>query len=147
VPAKRSGCILGLHRRLGEHRGDGFADEPHLVAGEGQAGEVVVHLGHAVEGTHVEVGGGEHRHHSRHGERIVDVDRLEAGVRHLGAHEHHVQGLVERQVGHVMTSPDEQFRVFRAQHARTEDRANHVWNLPPAADGQRQTVVSTTVNC
>ena len=149
-------CILGQHGgverlvvddhhvgsvlRLGDgerrHRHDPFAHEPHLVDCERRPGEVVVHLGHAVHRPQTEVGGGEHADDAGRPERCAGVDADDACVCHLGPHEHHVYRIGAEVVGtkviDVSGGAEEQFGIFRAKHAGTEDRASHHRKLLPA---------------
>ena len=83
-----------------------------------------------------EVGGGEHADDAGRPERCAGVDADDACVCHLGPHEHHVYRIGAEVVGtkviDVSGGAEEQFGIFRAKHACTEDRASHPRNLPPA---------------
>jgi hypothetical protein len=122
--------VAGVQRRVGHHHGDGLADESHGVDREGRPGEVVVHLRHAVERPQGQVGGGVHADDAGHRAGLVGVDAEQAAVRHLRAHEHRVHGTVEPEVVDVPRRTEQQFRVFRAQHACSEDGSGHPPNLP-----------------
>jgi hypothetical protein len=136
VDDHRVGSVLGLHGGLGHHGDDRLADEAHLVGGQRWTGEVVVHLGHAVHRLQRQVGRRVHADHTRHADRLAGVDVDDAGVRHLGAHEHHVQRTFERssrrrQIVDVADRTEQQLGVLRSQHTCPQDRSSHAGNLPP----------------
>ena len=87
VAAASSPCS----ERLGEHDGDRLADEAHPAVGERRPDEVGMHRDEPVVGGHAERVGGEDGDDAGHPDRIVDVDRAEHAVGHVGADEHGVQ--------------------------------------------------------
>jgi predicted acylesterase/phospholipase RssA len=120
-PHHRRG-VLALGERLGEHDGDRLPDEPHAVDGQRRPGEVVVQAHEPVVGPDAELGGGPHGHDPRHRPGLVHLDRPDRAVGGVGAHEHGVQRVLERQVGHVAAGTSQQLGILGADHAGAEDR-------------------------
>ena len=114
--------ILALRHRLGEHDGDRLTDEAHPAVGQRRADEVGMHGDEAVVRGDAERLGGEDGDDAGHLDRIVDVDGAEHAMGHVGADEHGVETVDERQVGEVLPGTDEQPRVLGAGHPRAEDR-------------------------
>ncbi len=100
-PHRRRGVLTLLHR-LGEDDGDRLTDEAHPAVGERRPDEVGMHRDETVVGCHAERLGGEDGDDAGHPDRIVDMDRAEHAMGHVGADEHGVQPVDERQVGQIV---------------------------------------------
>ncbi len=118
--------ILALLERLGEHHGDRFADESHLAVGQWRATEVLMDDGEPVMRRDTECVGREDLHDARHPRSVLDVDRADRAVSHVGAHEDGVQPIGEIEIGEVRAAAGEQTWVLGSQHASAEDRARPI---------------------
>ena len=115
--------LSGVHCRgvgLAHHDGHGFADEPDLARGQRRTSAGLVQDHEAVERGHVEVGGREHRDHSRRGGRGRRVYSLDPGVGYGRADERHPGQVVQLDVADEGAAPGEEFGVLDPTNAGTK---------------------------
>ena len=131
VDRYRFGGVLGLRLRLGDDRGDRFADMPDLIRRQ----HIMRRRQHrlAVAAVHDlarrqrpdpalrQILGGIDREHPRHRARRRGVDAADDAVRHMAAHHHRIGLAGEVDVVGVMALAAQQHRVFGARH-RLPDR-------------------------
>ncbi len=107
------GGVHGLRSRLCDHHPHRFPQMPHPIAGEG--GPMHAGDGNRTLGWHVgqvEVGGGEHRHHSGATTGVVEIEGGDGAVGHVGANEGGVEQPLGAEVSHVGPGAGDQSGVF-----------------------------------
>ena len=117
--------------RLRHHRGDGIADEAHLIRGEHRprrfAHRAAVGVGHVGgTGERADTGGGEvvvgvNAEHAGHGARLGGIDAAQDAVRVAAAQHHQVGLAVEIYVVGVLALATQEYRILVARH-RLPDR-------------------------
>ena len=136
VDLDQLGAVLGQRPAVGHHDGDRVADQAHGVTGQRREGRQQ-QVGRAdrreVGGHAVEVGGGEHRPHPGHGQRLGDVDAPDPGVRERAAHEGGVQHAGQGDVVDVAAPAGEDARVLDPLDAGAGEPGDHQASLRSSA--------------